>query len=93
MPQFMTIHRAPGLLRESWVEMSPAVYAGKNARYVGAHVNLATGFIFTIFEAVDREHLIEQFEEFGFPFDEIHEIQFSQTFDEMKQMLEHMGKI
>jgi hypothetical protein len=93
MPQYMTIHRAPGLLRESWVESSPAVYAGKHATFVQAHVNLATGFIFTIYEAADQDALIEQFESIGFPFDEIHEVQFSQSFAEMKQMLEQMGKI
>jgi hypothetical protein len=93
MPQYMTIHRAPGLLRETWVETSGAVYAGKHARFVQAHVNLATGFIFTIYEADNQDELIEQFEELGLPYEEINEIQFSQSFEEMKQMLEKMGRI
>jgi hypothetical protein len=93
MPQFMTIHRAPGLLRESWVESSPAVYAAKQARFVQAHVNLATGFIFTIYDAPDKDALIDTFESIGFPYDEIHEVQFSQSFAEMEQMLKQLGKI
>ena len=93
MPQYMTVHRAPGLLRESWVESSPAVYASKTARFVQAHVNLATGFIFTVYEADSEAKLIECFETIGFPYDEIHEIQFSQSFAEMEQMLKSLGKI
>jgi hypothetical protein len=93
MPQYMTIHRAPGLLRETWVETAGAVYVGKHAHFVQAHVNLGTGFIFTIYEADNEAALIEQFEELGLPYDEITEIQFSQSFAEMKQMLEQMGKI
>ena len=93
MPQYMTIHRAPGFLAEQWVESSPAVLAGKLATFKQAYVNLAAGFIFTVYEADSQEKLIEQFEELGFPFDEIHEIQFSQSMDEMVAMLKQMGKI
>ncbi|KIG17503.1 hypothetical protein DB30_03204 [Enhygromyxa salina] len=58
-----------------------------------AHVNLAAGFIFTIYEADTEAKLIEQFEELGLPYDEIHEIQFSQSWPEMVQMLTHMGRL
>jgi hypothetical protein len=93
MPRFMTIHRAPGLLEEQWVESSVEVYAAQHATFVQAHVNLTTGFLFTIYDAVDREHLVEQFEALGFPYDEIHEIQLSQSFEEMKAMLQKLGRI
>lgn len=93
MPQYMTVHRAPGMLQETWVESSSGVYAGQLARFKQAYVNLGTGFIFTIYEADSQEKLIEQFEELGFPFDEIHEIQFSQSFDEMATMLKQMGRL
>jgi len=93
MPRFITIHRAPGLLEEQWVESSVEVYAAERATFVQAYVNLAAGFVVTIYDAVDREHLVEQFEVLGFPFDEIHEIQLSQSFDEMKQMLQKLGRI
>lgn len=93
MPRYMTIHRAPGLLQEQWVENAVEVYSGQHARFVQAYVNLGTGFIFTIYEAPTREALIEQFEELGLVYDEIHEIQFSQSFDEMEQMLRGLGRI
>jgi hypothetical protein len=93
MAQYMTVHRAPGLLKEQWVENAVGVHAGKYATFKQAHVNLATGFIFTIFEADSREKLEEQFEELGFPFDEIHEVQFSQSYPEMVEMLKHMGRL
>ncbi|MFO7562878.1 MAG: hypothetical protein R6X02_09575 [Enhygromyxa sp.] len=89
----MTIHRAPGMLKEQWVENSDAVYAGQHAKFEQAHVNLQTGFVFTIYTADSREKLIEQFEEIGLPFDEIHEIQFSQSHAEMVEMLKQMGRI
>jgi len=93
MPLFMTVHRAPGLLKEQWVENAHEVYRGEFATFKQAHVNLTSGFIFTIYEATDREALIEQFETLGFPFEEINEIEFSQSFDEMKAMLEQMGTL
>lgn len=93
MPQFMTVHRAPGLLQEQWTETSVGVYAGEHAAFKQAYVNLASGFIFTIYEADSRDKLVDQFEELGLPFDEIHEIQFSQSFDEMVAMLKQMDRI
>ena len=93
MPQYMTVHRAPGMLQETWVESSVHVHAGQLARFKQAYVNLGSGFIFTIYEADSREKLIEQFEELGFTFEEIHEIQFSQSFEEMTEMLKQMGRL
>ncbi|WP_269744716.1 nickel-binding protein [Plesiocystis pacifica] len=89
----MTVHRAPGLLREQWVENASGVYAGEHARFVQAYVNLGSGFILTIYEAETAEALEEQFEELGLPFEEMHEVQFSQSFAEMEGMLKQMGKI
>ena len=93
MPQYMTIHRAPGMLQEQWVENAVGVHAGQHARFVQAYVNLASGFIFTVYDAENRDKLEEQFEELGLPFDEIHEIQFSQSFPEMVGMLQQMGRL
>lgn len=93
MPQFMTISHAPGLLEEQWNESAAAVYAGTHARFVQAHVNLGTGFVFTIYEAESRDAVVEQFEELGMPFDEIHELQFSQSFEEMERGLRAQGRI
>ena len=49
--------------------------------------------VVTIYESESRDTLIEQFERLGLPYDEIHEIQFSQSFGEMEGMLKQMGKI
>jgi hypothetical protein len=88
----MTVHRAPGLLQEQWAENSVSIAALEQVRFQQAYVNLGSGFIFTIFEAPDQDALIEQFEELGFPYEEIHELQFSQSFAEMEQMLQHMER-
>jgi hypothetical protein len=93
MPQYMSVHRAPGLLPENWDDNSTAIYAAKLVRFIHGYVNLSTGFIFTIYEAPNQAELQEQFEEWGLPVDEIHEVQFSQSFDQMKQRLEQLGRI
>ncbi|MEZ4296297.1 MAG: DUF4242 domain-containing protein [Polyangiaceae bacterium] len=93
MPKFMSVHRAPGLLQETWVENAQAIYKSTGAKFVQAYANLGTGFIFTIYEADSAEALVEQFEELGLPYEEMHEVQLSQSFDEMKGMLSQMGKI
>lgn len=92
MPQFMSVHRAPGLRQEEWVENSVAIRALEDAKFVQAHANLATGFIFTIYEAESADALVEVFEELGLPFEEMHEVQMSQSYDELVQMLEQMGR-
>jgi hypothetical protein len=93
MPQYMTVHRAPGLLKEQWAENAVAVHASKHATFKQAYANLGAGFIFTIHEADSRAKLEEHFEELGFPFDEIHEIQLSQSQPEMVEMLKQLGRI
>ena len=93
MPQYMTIHRAPGLLPETWDENSSAIYAATAVRYVQAYVNLASGFIITIYDAPDRQELVEQFEEWGLPFDKMHEVQFSQNYAQLEQRLKQLGRI
>lgn len=93
MAQYITVHRAPGLLQEEWVENAVHVYRAELAAFKQAYVNLGSGFIVTIYEAESEETLIEQFERLGLPYDEIHEIQFSQSFEEMEGMLKQMGKL
>ena len=93
MAQFITVHRAPGLLQEEWVENAVHVYRAELASFKHAYVNLGSGFIVTIYESESQDTLIEQFERLGLPYDEIHEIQFSQSFEEMEGMLKQMGKI
>lgn len=93
MKKYMSLHRAPGLLPENWDDSSSGVYAAKRIRFVQSFVNLQVGFIFSIWEAPDPDALIEQFEEWGMPFDEIHEVQFSQTHAEMEARLKQLGRL
>jgi hypothetical protein len=92
MPKYMTVHRAPGLLREQWAENAVSIRVLEEVRFHQAYVNLGSGFLFTIFEAPDQDTLIDKFEELGFPYEEIHELQFSQSFAEMEQMLQQMER-
>jgi hypothetical protein len=93
MPQFITIHRAPGLKREEFAANAPEVYKGTHATFLQSYVNLGTGFIASIYEAKSRDALEEEFERVGFPFEEIQEIQFAQSRAQLEQMLKQMGKI
>jgi hypothetical protein len=92
MPQYMTVHRAPGLLQEHWEENCVGVNASKRMTMKQAYVNLSSGFIVTIYEAASREDLVEEFEELGLPFEEIQEIQYSQSHAEMVEMLQRTGR-
>jgi hypothetical protein len=93
MPQFMSLHRAPGLLPENWDDNSVGVYASKRVKIVQAYVNLGVGFIFSVWETDSQDTLIEQLEEWGLPYDEIHEVQFSQNYDQMVARLQQLGRI
>ena len=93
MPQYITIHRAPGLKREEVAGNAINVYNGQLAKYLQMYVNLADGFIVSVYEADDRAKLEEQFEILGFPHDEIHEVQFAQSREQMAGMLKSMGKL
>jgi hypothetical protein len=77
MPQFMTVHRAPGLKPDEVEQNIPQVLAAKTAVFKQLYVNLGTGFLVSIFEAENKEKLEEQLEMLGFPIDESHEINFA----------------
>ena len=92
MPQFITIHRAPGLKREEMAANAPEVFKASIAKFRQIYVNLAEGFIVSIFEGESKETVEEQLEVLGFPIDEMHEIQFAQSRAEMEQMLQQFAK-
>ena len=81
MALFMATHRAPGLLQEQWQNNALDVYKGDIAKFVHAYVNLSEGFIVTIYEAKSADDLEEQLEIYGFPFEEIHKVEFSQSYE------------
>lgn len=92
MPQFITVHRAPGLKREEMAANARAVLEAKIATFRQFYVNLADGFIVSIFEAESKDAVEEQLEVLGFPIDEMHEVQFAQSRAELERMLEHVAK-
>ncbi len=93
MAQFVSIHRAPGLSPDEMAENALPVFNHGTATYIQNYVNLGSGFIVTVFDAESKEALEEAFEELGFPVDEIHEVQFAQSRDELEGMLKGMGKL
>lgn len=92
MPQFLTIHRAPGLRPEDMAANTPMVLRAEIARFRQIYVNLAEGFLVSIFEAETRAQVEEQLEVLGFPVEEMHEIQFAQSREEMEQMVSQHDK-
>jgi hypothetical protein len=87
MPRFLAIHHAPGVSLEDFQRNVPEVLAGKYATFVHTYVNLAEGTIVNIYEAADRDALAREFERIGFPFDEIQEIQFAASADDLRAMM------
>ena len=59
---------------------------GKYATFVQTFVNLQKGTIVNIYDAENPEALAREFERIGFPFDEIQEIQFGATADDLRKM-------
>jgi len=92
MPQFMSTHRAPSLDASVLQQGAAAAYNAKLARFLQIYVNLGDGFMTSIYEAESAEVLQEQFEILGFPFEEMHEIQFAQSRGELEQMLGQASK-
>jgi hypothetical protein len=92
MPQYITIHRAPGLKPDEIAQNAQHVLAAKTAVFKQIYANLASGFLVSVFEADSKEKLEEQMEILGFPIDETHEVHFSASRSEMEQMVKHGGK-
>jgi hypothetical protein len=86
MPRFLAIHHAPGVSQEDFQRNIPEVLAGKYATFVHTFVNLAKGTIVNIYDADSPEALAREFERIGFPFDEIQEVQFGASADDLRKM-------
>lgn len=91
MPQFATIHRAPGLSQEELMQNAPDVVAGTHATMISFAANVFEGFIVTVYDAEDEAALVKEFERLGFPHDEIHEVQINLSHDELAAMMEGGG--
>jgi hypothetical protein len=86
MPRYLAIHHAPGVSQEDFQRNIPEVLRGKYARFIHTYVNLAHGTIVNIYEADSEEALAREFERIGFPFDEIQEVQFGASADDLRKM-------
>jgi len=87
MPRFLVIHHAPGVSQEDFQRNVPEVLRGKHATFLHTYVNLAQGTIVNIYEGESAAAVERELERIGFPFDEVQEIQFSGSADELRAMI------
>jgi len=86
MPRYLVIHHAPGVSQEDFQRNLPEVLRGKHAAIVQTYVNLAQGLIVNIYDGESSAAVERELERVGFPFDEIQEIQFAASADELRKM-------
>lgn len=87
MPQFISIHRAPGLSQEEFQQNAPDVLESKHAKSLHTYANVFEGFIVTLYEGESKEAVVKEFERLGFPHDEVHEIQINMPREALEAMV------
>lgn len=87
MPRYLVIHHAPGVSQEDFQRNIPEVLAGKHAAFAHTFVNLANGTIVNIYEADSAEAVGRELERVGFPYDEIQQIQFEASAEDLRRMI------
>ena len=87
MARYLVIHHAPGVTQEQFQSNVPEVLKGKHAQFVQTFVNLAAGTIVNIYEGKSAADVGRELERVGFPFDEIQEIQFAATAEDLRKMM------
>ncbi len=91
MPLFASIHRAPGLSQEEFMQNAPDVLEGKHATMVHVFANIFEGFIVTVYDGESADAVVKEFERLGFPHDEVHEVQIAITPRSARGMVEGGG--
>jgi uncharacterized protein DUF4242 len=87
MPRYLVLHHAPGVTPEAFQANVPAVLESKFATFVQCYANMVDGVIVNLYDG-DSERAVErELERIGFPFDEIKELQFSASVDDLKKMI------
>jgi hypothetical protein len=86
MPRYLAIHHAPGVNQEDFQRNIPEVLKGKHATFVHTYVNLSSGTVVNIYDAESPDALGREFERIGFPVDEIQEVQFGASADDLRNM-------
>lgn len=87
MPRYLVIHHAPGVSQEDFQRNIPEVLRGKHATFVHTYVNLAKGTIVNIYDGESEEAVGRELERIGFPYDEIAEVQFGASADDLRKMV------
>ena len=87
MARYLVIHHSPGVSQADFQRNIPEVLASKHARFVQTYVNLAAGTIVNIYDGESSEAVGRELERVGFPYDEIQEVQFAASFDDLKKMV------
>ena len=87
MAKFLVIHHAPGVTPEQFQENVPDILANRHASFLVCYANMATGTIVNLYEADDADAVEREMESIGFPFDEIAEVQFDASADDLRAMV------
>lgn len=87
MPKFLVIHHAPGVTPEQFQENVPDILANRHATFLHCQANMATGTIVNLYEADEAAAVEREMEAIGFPFDEIAEVQFDASAEDLRSML------
>ena len=87
MPRYLVIHHAPGVSSEDFQKSMPAVLEGKHAKIVQNYTNLTNGTIINIYDGESDQAVARELERIGFPFDEIQEVQFSASHEDLRRMV------
>jgi hypothetical protein len=88
MARYLVIHHAPGVTSEDFQRSVPAVLEGKYARFIHCYANLVDGLIVNIYEGNSEAEVGRELERIGFAFDEIKELQFSRSAQELQAMMQ-----
>jgi hypothetical protein len=87
MPRYLVIHHAPGVTAEDFQRSVPAVLEGRFATFVQCYANMVDGVIVNLYDGDNPEAVGRELERIGFPFDEIKELQFAASAEELKQLI------
>jgi hypothetical protein len=87
VPKFLVIHHSPGVTREQFAENVPDILLNKHATFLQCYANMADGTIVNLYEADDSAAVEREMERIGFPFDEIAQVQFEASADDLRAMV------
>jgi hypothetical protein len=86
MPRYLTVHHSPGVTAEDFQRSVPAVLEGKHATFVQSYANLVNGTIVNLYDGESEAAVGRELERIGFPYDEIQEVQFAASAEDLRRM-------